>query len=227
MADEKLTITRCTLQGGSLKVSQDEFVVMLNPSGFTHDRSISYSGSSPTRGAQNKPLGISSAETKFGATEPETVKFSIVIDGTGVVTSPPKDVKAECASLKAIVYDYDGNTHETNIVQLKWGNFLFYGRLTSMSVEYTLFKPSGEPLRAKVSLAFVSYMSREEEAKRAKRSSPDLSHRVVVKAGDTLPLLCYRIYRDSSYYGEVARINNLTDFRNIAPGTELLFPPLR
>ncbi len=222
MAD-KLTISRCTLQGGNLHATGDKFMVMLNPSGFTHDRSISYN----TASSMKPPLGTAGIETKFGSTKPEHVKFSIVLDGTGVVSSPPEDVKTQVTALKAIVYDYNGTTHETNIVRIKWGNFLFYGRLTSMSVEYTLFKPKGEPLRAKVSLAFVSYMSKSEEAARAQRSSPDLSHLVVVKAGDTLPLLCHRIYKDASYYGEVARINNLTGFRNLRPGTELRFPPLR
>jgi LysM repeat protein len=69
-------------------------------------------------------------------------------------------------------------------------------------------------------------MSPQEEALRANRSSPDLSHKVMVKAGDTLPLLCYRIYRDSSWYRDVARINNLDDFRDLKPGTRLVFPPL-
>jgi nucleoid-associated protein YgaU len=70
-------------------------------------------------------------------------------------------------------------------------------------------------------------MSKEEEALRANRSSPDMSHLIEVKAGDTLPLLCYRVYRDSSYYLEVARQNKLTDFRDLKPGSKLHFPPLR
>jgi len=40
-------------------------------------------------------------------------------------------------------------------------------------------------------------------------------------------LMCYRIYRDASYYPEVARHNGLTDFRNLVPGTRVSFPPLR
>ena len=96
-----------------------------------------------------------------------------------------------------------------------------------MSCEYTLFKPSGEPLRVKIKLSFGGFMSKGEEAKKANRSSPDLTHHIEVRAGDTLPALCYRIYRDSSYYTEIARINNLTSFRTLQPGTRLSFPPLR
>jgi len=48
-----------------------------------------------------------------------------------------------------------------------------------------------------------------------------------VKAGDTLPLLCHRVYKDSTYYLDIARINGITNFRNIRPGMRLKFPPLK
>ena len=82
------------------------------------------------------------------------------------------------------------------------------------------------PLRAKVTLAFVEYQSKEEISKEAGQESPDLTHLIEVKAGDTLPLLCYRIYQDCNYYIDVAKINRLTDFRDLKPGTKLQFPPL-
>lgn len=156
----------------------------------------------------------------------------MVIDGTGVVNLPiagvgSPDVKTQIEQLNTIVYKYDGENHEPNQIRLLWGSLKFFGRLESMSVEYTLFKPSGEPLRAKVNLSFTGFLSKEEAALKANKSSPDLSHIVEVKAGDTLPLLCYRVYKDSSYYTEVAKINKLIDFRHLTPGSTLHFPPLR
>ena len=47
-----------------------------------------------------------------------------------------------------------------------------------------------------------------------------------MQEGDSLPLMCHRIYGDARYYLEVARTNALVDFRSLRPGTELLFPPL-
>jgi nucleoid-associated protein YgaU len=102
----------------------------------------------------------------------------------------------------------------------------FLRRAEGMKFDYTLFKPNGEPLRAKITLNFVEYISPGEMGKRKQPSSPDLTHLITVKAGDTLPLLCDRIYRDSGYYMEVARINGLSSFRNLTPGTTLKFPPL-
>ncbi len=224
---EKLTITPCKeTKGGDVTVdsSKKPFEAMINPSDYTHTQSISYS--------KQKVLGQLSSEQKFSDIKPDEVKFSFVIDGTGVVNLPTPgkgspDVKTQIKQLEDVVYTYDSTKHEPNRVRLLWGSFIFFGRLGSLSVKYTLFKPSGEPLRAKVTLTFSGFMSGNKEALKANRSSPDLTHIVIVKAGDTLPLLCERIYNDGSYYLQVARRNGLVNFRNIKPGERLVFPPLR
>ena len=62
---------------------------------------------------------------------------------------------------------------------------------------------------------------------RARQSHPPpLAGKQPVKGGDTLPLMCYDIYGASGYYLEVARINGLTAFRDLAIGSQVVFPPL-
>ena len=128
--------------------------------------------------------------------------------------------------MNLVIYEYVGSRHQHGHVCLVWGSLIFYARLQSMSTQYTLFKPSGTPLRAKIDLEFVGFSSKKEAELAANRSSPDLSHLVEVREGDTLPLLCYRIYGDSAYYAEVAEHNHLADFRTLKAGTQLHFPPL-
>jgi Contractile injection system tube protein len=197
---------------------------MLNPSGYKQDWSIAYDSG----GHDKKPgvMGLTQAQPRYTRTKPQDINFDIVLDNTGVVPNS-SDVATQITALKALVYDYVGTNHEPNVVKLVWGNFSFTGRLTKMSVQYTLFKPTGDPLRAKVNIAFTDYTSAAQEASEAGKSSPDLSHLVEVKAGDSLPLLCFRIYNDDAYYLEVAKANGITNFRNIKPGTMLNFPPLR
>ena len=223
-AKKKLKISPCTVDdSGNVSVDDgSSFEVMLNPSSYSHSYSISYN--------KKEAMGQLGSDTKFSGVKPEKVNFDIIIDGTGVVDlgdAEAPDVKQQVNALTDIVYKYDGGNHEPNHVRILWGSLIFFGRLESMSVEYTLFKPGGEPLRAKIKLAFSGFMSKEEEALRANRSSPDLSHLIEFKAGDTLPSLCYRVYKDCSYYLEVARVNDITNFRDIRPGTKLHFPPLR
>jgi len=88
------------------------------------------------------------------------------------------------------------------------------------------FRPDGEPLRAKVDLTFVSFVDAKAATLKADRQSSDLAHHHSVKAGDTLPLLCHRIYGDARYCLQVDRYNELTHFSQLVPGTLLAFPPL-
>ena len=197
-----------------------EFDALINPANYTHNFTINYKDS--------ESLGETSAAPKYEKYSAETVNFKIVLDGTGVipVSGTRKNVYELLRSLKDAVYTFNGSIHQPNYVQLLWGSMLFNGRLTSMKVEYNLFKPNGLPLRANVTLDFKGFTSKELSSKMANLSSPDMSHFIVFKAGDTLPNLCFQIYKDSTYCIEVAKINALKSFRNIKPGTELLFPPI-
>jgi len=226
-AKQPLSITRCTIEYPSGRVTLDsskQYTLVINPSEFKHDRTICYN----TKRIQ----GQTGNEAKFSAINPDKISFSILFDGTGVVPVPagnsaPSDVAGQIDAMNRIIYSYNGEQHEPNHVQLLWGALIFYGRLQSISTQYTLFKPSGAPLRAKSDLMFLGFLSKQEGQLAANRSSPDLSHSIEVHDGDTLPLLCQRVYGDSRYYPEVARFNGLREFRRLQPGSRLHFPPLR
>lgn len=234
---QKLTITRCDVsQDGQTNPSgssADVFEALLNPASYSHHHSINYDGASDSaaQANQSSPMGQSSVESRFSSIQAERVSFELIIDGSGVVRKSDgnvPDVKGEIAKLKDISYRYVGDKHEPSVVKLAWGGLdAFYGRMASMAIDYTLFKPSGLPLRAKIKLSFVSFMTQVESALRANRSSPDLSHLIEVREGDTLPLLCQRVYNDCSRYLEVARENKLVNFRQLQPGVWLRFPPLK
>jgi len=219
---KKLSIAACKVRkGGTIIVdnSQTPFEVMINPSNFKRQLTIEYS--------KEQTLGQSAGAPKFAAICPEGLSMSnLVLDGTGVVGPVTRSVTDMVNALLAVIYQYNGEQHEPNYVRVLWGSFIFFGRVQSISIDYTMFKPSGEPLRAKLSIGFTGWMSNQERALRANMSSPDLSHLVEIKEGDTLPLLCNRIYKDPSYYREIARINNLSNFRKLEPGSVLRFPPL-
>lgn len=219
-----LTITRVIVtKDGTIRVLRFTSVkVMLNPTEFSHQREITYN--------TKATLGQVGADTKFSAVNPDTVSFKLLLDGTGVVPPPAgqsrQDVETQVQQINDVVYKYVGTSHEPSHVRLLWGTLILYGRLTKMGITYTLFKPSGDPLRATLDLSFLGFMSNKEAEAEAKRSSPDLTHMVVVREGDTLPLLCDRIYGDPAYYPDVARVNGLNAFRRLVPGAQLRFPPL-
>jgi hypothetical protein len=193
------------------------YSLQINPETYKHQHSTSYQIESTTDTA--------GPTSKFVTMEPETVSFEFFLDGTGVIPGVTS-VRDEIAIFKQVVYDYNGDIHSPNYLLLSWAGSVFKCRLTSLNIEYTLFAPSGSPLRARVDVSFQEYLSPDELAKRARKSSPDLTHVRTVLAGDTLPLMCFRIYGDSRWYPQVAAHNGLRDFRALVPGSRLTFPPL-
>jgi hypothetical protein len=221
-SNTKLTITPCAVdKNGKVTVEEGKkFEVMLNPASYKHNKSINYDN--------QQALGKSESNPHFNLFNPQKLDFSIIIDGTGVAADTEKrDVRTQIDQLNDVVYNFQGDKHEPNHVRVLWQSLKFFGRLESMSLDYTLFNSKGKPLRAEISLSFISFMTDKEEALKANKKSPDMTHIVTVKAGDTVPHLCYRIYGDGAYYKQVARFNNITNFRDIKPGTTLHFPPLR
>jgi hypothetical protein len=173
-------------------------------------------------------MGDSNGAQKFDKYPSESISFKIVLDGTGVVpvSSTRQSVYQMVTALKDTVYTYNGTIHQPNFVQVIWGSMLFNGRLTSLKVDYNLFSPDGMPLRANIDLNFKGFTSKDLSTKKANAQSPDMSHLITFRAGDTLPNLCFEIYKNSNYCLEIAKVNGLKSFRNIKPGTKLLFPPM-
>lgn len=222
-AKSQLKISVCDISGNTPTPKGKSISLLINPSELKLLRKTKYAGA--------VPLGDTGSGRSFSRMQPGKLDFSTVFDGTGVVPVPsslklPSEVEDQLNALNDVVYTYNGKQHEPNVVQVLWGRLAFYGRLTSFNIEYTLFRPNGAPLRAKADMSFQGYKNPQESALEANKSSPDLSHSVVVTEGDTLPLLCHRIYGDSRYYIDVARFNGLHAFRALKPGLTLHFPPL-
>ena len=200
----------------------EPFLVTINPEKYSHGYKIKYT--------DPQAQGSSGGSPNFNKVPSETVSFELVFDGTGVVLpqtpSTVPDVTKQIDAFKSLIFGYDGKIHSTKFLALAWGTLLFKCRMTSLQLEYTLFKPDGAPLRATATAEFSGYNDEATLALEANKSSPDLSHLITVKAGDTLPLLCWDVYGTSALYVQVARANALTGFRDIPPGTQLLFPPL-
>ena len=195
------------------------YKVMINPESIKWYKSIDYSHQEP---AADSPGPCE--EYKY--TPSDNLSFDIVIDCTGVVDPNRTNMETEIKALERIIYTYNGEIHRPNYVEIRWGKIVFRSVLKSFNTTYTLFKPNGDPLRARISLTFGEYMSPKEREKRKAKKSADITQVVEVVDGDTLPQLCKKIWNDESHYIQLARYNNLNKFRNLKGGMKLLFPPI-
>ena len=95
-----------------------------------------------------------------------------------------------------------------------------------MDITFKLFKSDGTPLRATATAKFKGFIEDNLRVALENNTSPDLTHVRIVTEGDTLPLMTYRIYGDSKYYLEVAKVNKITNFRKLKVGQQIFFPPI-
>ena len=104
--------------------------------------------------------------------------FVFTLDGTGVLKSGDKGVESVLTiveKIREITQTFDGSVHEPRRVDLVWGSNVVTGRVISMSISYTLFTPTGAPLRAKVSLVVEDSVNKEVPDEEKPRQSPDLT----------------------------------------------------
>jgi len=224
------------------------YYALVNPETYSVTNKVVYSPNCP-------PPGNSGQMLQYAHTDPGTLQFDFLFDSTGVIPKPltgiagelsgipgvgavagaissivsgqkSYDIIEEIALFKSIVLDYDGDFHEPREVQLLWGTLLFEGRLTSLQFNYKLFQPDGVPIRAIATAVFTGSIDDDLREAKENNKSADLTHIQTVNEGDTLPLMVYKIYGDSAYYIEIARINKLTNFRNLKTGDKISFPPV-
>lgn len=218
---KKLRIESYSKPGLEAKDKTGEMYVQLNPSSYSTDFKIEYD--------KKQAPGTSGKPVKFNKINQQKMDFELLFDDTGAVgpqVSPTVGVDVHLNMLKALCLDYDGKQHRPRYLKLSWGNLIFKGCLESLSINYKLFNKEGVPTRAVAKTTFIEFMRTDWMVKKQNDQSPDVTHLRTVKAGDTLPLLCYEIYGNSQYYQAVAEANNLYNYRELPPGLELRFPPI-
>lgn len=199
------------------------FSCFINPDEY----SLNYEVIADTRLA----VGDTANAGTFIGSRPLEVNLKFYLDGTNA-TGKKIEVKDEVTKFNDIV-GYNGDEHRTRYLRLIWGNgawlrpnqFAFDCILKSASFQYKLFNNDGSPLRVIINAVFAEALTATENAAEKRDKSADLTHIRTVKEGDTLPGMSQEIYGDFRYYLEVAKANNLKDFRNLEPGTKIFFPP--
>jgi hypothetical protein len=209
-----------TEDGGTAKAKK-KIEALINPESYTLDYKLSYSADDHGQGASGKQL-------KFRYSEPEELSFDFLLDNTGIIDGVPRpDIADDIKTYREVLTGFQGETHEPWHFKLLWGkNSIFKGRVTELSITHKLFNADGTPIRAIVRVRFKSSIEEMKRVAEEGKTSPDLTHVRLVKAGDTLPLMCHTIYGDSRYYIEVARANGLDNMRSLIPGTSVRFPPI-
>ena len=205
----------------SFKSKVGEFSVRYNPTRIDHRYSICFD--------EKQAVGSSASENKYKNSKPEEISFDLIFDNTFIAEDDSNqfDVGKALKEFKKLVIEFNGDIHRPNYLSLEWGELLFKGQVKDASFTYTAFTADGKPLKATAKLTFVGVLNIDERLAKENKSSPDLTHIITIKEGDTLPGLCYQIYSNPAYYLKVAKINKIDNFRKLKAGSQVILPPLQ
>jgi nucleoid-associated protein YgaU len=218
--------------GNRRKNEVDSFTVDFNPNTFSVNNKIEFQ--------KADAKGSAGSDPQFDKIPPLEFTVEFTLDGTGVAAKrlaqanrgaynnqKQNYVKTKIKELRSVTgCEINGEIHRPNYVGLLWGTFDIKCVLTSLSIVYNLFDREGTPLRAKVTCNFLERLGPGEGSRASKFESPDLTKQVIVKEGDTLPLISKDKYESSSYYIQLAKANKLRNFRRLSPGMKLKLPPM-
>lgn len=229
-----------TNEQGATAVSvngEQKFVFQVNPERYSRRFGVNYTNAGKTPGTMSDP-------GTYNNTAPETFTVDILFDSSGVIVdqslfslaivnpfskAQTAEVTDRIELLKNFCYNFQSDPHRPYYIRLCWGDEsgFFFGVVTTLEIEYKLFRPDGKPIRAVASLSLQEAEDRILTDRRRGLQSPDITHSRQVKAGDELSYMTYRQYKRSEYYVDVAAANDLLSFRQIPEGTNLFFPPIK
>ncbi|WP_456314709.1 CIS tube protein [Pseudomonas shirazensis] len=219
---EKLKVVGYSDPEFNNKIADGEFSTLMNPEKYSYHYKIETD--------KTQASGTSTVSPRFNKKLPENLELDFVFDRSGVINgyeSTEHGINNDLEKFKKVILDYNGNKHKPNYLIISWGTLLFKGALTEMDIEFKLFKPDGTPIRAIAKAKFQGFVEDILRTAKENNRSPDLTHYRTVKEGDTLPLMSYHIYGDSKYYLQLARVNNIINFRKLETGQKIFFPPLQ
>jgi nucleoid-associated protein YgaU len=173
--------------------------------------------------------GLDSPVLQFIRGQNEKLTLELFFDTTasGLGETGVTDVRSLTQSIYQLV-KIQPKTHAPPRIMFVWGSLSFKAIVESVTQKFTLFNPTGIPLRATLSVSFREYKTLPDQLAELNLQSPDHTKRRVVRQHDTLNRIATEEYKDPHQWRLIA-LNNaqvLSSFRRLVPGTVLIVPPI-
>lgn len=184
-------------------------------------------------------VGAALPTAQFGGGQPRKLTLDLLFDGS----DSKLDVRSVTDRLfkmmeinKALGSGTGKNSGRPPMVTFTWGSTVTFKAVAdSLSVQYTLFRPDGSPIRAqaKLSLIQVEKAADKSSGKGGGKGNNNPTTRALpgigshlVRDGDSLPSIAYTHYHDATRWRAIAETNGIDDPLRIRRGTTLSIPRL-
>lgn len=193
--------------------SQEQVEVMFNPNEYSLESGNQYSWK--TIPGLNQPIA------QFVSGEATSLTMELFFD----TSETWEDVRDYTKKITGLL-DVDKDLHAPPLVKFVWSSLSFKGVVEKVSQRFTMFLPTGRPVRAMLNVTFRAVASITEQFKQIPRQSADRTKQRTIKQGDQLWQIAAEEYEDPGLWREIARANGITNPKHLVPGTVIKIPRL-
>ncbi len=197
-----------------------EIEVLFNPTEYRLSKSNQF--------AEVAIPGLGAPMLQFGHGNAQTLSMQLFFDTYDPLASDKRlgkdqDVRLHTGKVTNLLR-INKSLHAPPICQFSWGNFNFIGVLQQADVRFTLFLPSGVPVRATVDVTFKQFYDGTQETGMLQSANYVKEH--IVRSGDTLSSIAAELYHDATKWRPIAEANNIDNPLVLEPGQVLIVPAI-
>lgn len=198
-----------------------EIEVLFNPTEYRVSKSNQFAEVAiPGLGAPMLQFGHGNAQTLsmqlfFDTYDPQTANDSRYIKN--------QDVRQRTREVTGLLR-INKDLHAPPICQFCWGQFIFTGVLQQADVRFTLFLPSGVPVRATIDVTLKEFSDGVQQTGILQSANFVKQH--VVRTGETLSGIAAELYHDATRWRPIAEANHIDNPLMLPPGRVLIIPAI-
>ena len=165
---------------------------------------------------------------EFGGGNPAEFSLELIFDTTILDNQDVRGFTNQLLKLTLMGSGDSNKDMEPPAVQFIWGELmLFVAVIKKIELAFTMFLPSGIPVRARAKVDFIQLY--DEDGKQGSqnpttRTAARKTH--IVQQGDRLDYLAYQEYGQPGLWREIASANDLQNPLDLYPGQVLVIPKL-
>ena len=201
------------------KGAENTIPVLFNPAEYDISRSVNYAKLSIPGTDSPIMQFINGGETSLNL----TLYFDTQND---YIPKTSDDVRDYMQPIMSALW-IDGALHAPPEAAFSWGSFFFKGVITNAKQSFTMFLPSGIPVRAKLDLTFTNNEDTEDAIKKSSIESSDHTKARRAEKGTQLWQIAAAEYGNPKYWRIIADFNEIYNPRKLLEGGLLQLPPLK
>ena len=202
--------------------TSENFECRFNPTDFTIDKSNTVSATAVK--GKNVP------KSEFGGGGARTLNLKLLFDVSETTSDSLIPVMEKLQNLMLVAeqtVNAKSKKGRPPRVRFNWGSYAgFPALITKLSIQYTLFREDGTPIRSMVTLSLQEFEDKTDKPKQNPTSYSEAGQKLrSVRPHETLAILAWEEYSDPTQWRRIADANRLEDPRQLVPGQILVIPP--